>query len=82
MRIRADPRQAWLEVQDYGKGTGTEGVLRPGMGITGMRERVKDLAGTLEIDSDGNGTRVRVVLPLSSGRSGNEDDFKASSAAG
>lgn len=82
VRIGADPQQAWLEVQDYGKGAGPEGVLRPGMGITGMRERVKDLAGTLQIDSDGNGTRVRAVLPLSGGNSGNEGDLKASSAAG
>ena len=82
VRIGADPQQAWLEVQDHGKGAGPEGALRPGMGITGMRERVKDLAGTLQIDSDGNGTRVRAVLPLSGGRSGNEGDFQASSAAG
>jgi PAS domain S-box-containing protein len=81
VRIGADSQQAWLEVQDYGKGAGP-GALRPGMGITGMRERVKDLAGTLEINSDENGTRVRAVLPLSGGRSGNESDFKASSAAG
>jgi len=52
------------------------------MGITGMRERVKDLAGTLQIDSDGNGTRVRAVLPLSGGHSGSDSNFKASSAAG
>ena len=82
VRIGADPQQAWLEVQDYGKGAGPEGVLRPGMGITGMRERVKDLAGTLEIDSNGNGTRVRAVLPLSGGNSGKEGNFQASSAAG
>ncbi len=82
VRIGADPQQAWLEVQDHGRGAGPEGVLRPGMGITGMRERVKDLAGTLQIDSDENGTRVRAVLPLSGGHSGNDDNFKASSAAG
>ena len=80
MRIGADPQQAWLEVQDYGKGAGPEGVLWPGMGITGMRERVKDIAGTLEIDSDGNGTRVRAVLPLSGGKTGNDGDFQHSAA--
>jgi len=82
VRIGTDPQQAWLEVQDYGKGVGPDGVLRPGMGITGMRERVKDLAGSLQIDSDGNGTLVRAVLPLSGGRSGNEGDVQASSATG
>lgn len=79
VRIGADSRQAWLEVQDYGKGAAADGPLRPGMGITGMRERVKDLAGILEIDSGEKGTRVRAVLPLS-GRSGSQGDFQASSA--
>jgi PAS domain S-box-containing protein len=63
IRVGTDSHQAWLEVQDEGSG-GSSG-FRPGVGITGMRERVKDLAGTLEINSDASGTRVRAVLPLS-----------------
>ena len=63
IRVGTDSHQAWLEVQDQGSG-GSSG-FRPGVGITGMRERVKDLAGTLEINSDASGTRVRAVLPLS-----------------
>lgn len=82
VRIGADPHQAWLEVQDHGKGAAADGVLRPGMGITGMRERVKDIAGTLEIASDAGGTRVRAVLPLLGSRPGNEGGLQASSAAG
>src|SRR5215469_7159215 len=34
-----------------------------GIGITGMRERVKDFGGVLEISSDENGTHVRAVFP-------------------
>lgn len=63
IRVGADSQQAWLEVQDQGNGSSSG--FRPGIGITGMRERVKDLAGTLEISSDPSGTRVRAVLPLS-----------------
>ena len=81
VRIGADSQLARLEVQDHGKGSGSSGAFRPGMGITGMRERVKDLAGTLEINSDESGTRVRAVLPLAR-PSGNETGLKTSSAAG
>jgi PAS domain S-box-containing protein len=69
VKIGADSQKAWLEVQDQGKGTGktTDGgssePFRAGMGITGMRERVRDLGGTTEITADQSGTRVRVVVP-------------------
>jgi signal transduction histidine kinase len=61
-----------LEVKDEGRGipheVGTsQGVgPRSGVGIMGMRERLRDLGGRLEIDSagTGTGTRVRAVLPL------------------
>jgi PAS domain S-box-containing protein len=68
IRIGADSQQAWLEIEDQGRGR-AEGSpeFRPGIGITGMRERVKDLSGTLTISSDQSGTRVRAVLPLASG---------------
>ena len=83
IRIGADGEQAWLDVQDQGKGCGegASGELRPGIGITGMRERVKDLSGTLEITSDHTGTRVRAVLPLAANQQ-DENNVKTSSAAG
>ena len=84
IRIGADGQRAWLDVRDQGKGNidGASGEFRPGIGITGMRERVKDLSGTLEITSDPNGTSVRAVLPLAADRLKNESDLKTSSAAG
>lgn len=86
VRIGADSQQAWLDVQDQGKGSGNgdgaSGEFRPGIGITGMRERVKDLSGTLEIRSDQSGTRVKVMLPLAADRPAKESDLKASSATG
>jgi signal transduction histidine kinase len=42
-----------------GKGAGV------GVGIVGMRERVKQLGGRLEIESSQRGTQVRVVIPSS-----------------
>jgi PAS domain S-box-containing protein len=83
VRVGADSKQAWLDVQDQGKGNGDapSGEFRPGIGITGMRERVKELSGTLEISSDHSGTRVRAVLPLAADRHQAEEGVKTSSAA-
>ncbi len=68
VEIATDSRQVWLEVRDRGNGSGQPSrEFRPGMGITGMRERVKDIGGILEIASDHTGTRVRAVIPLASG---------------
>lgn len=84
IRIGADSHQAWLDIQDQGKGNSDDpaGQFKPGIGITGMRERVKDLSGTLEISSDQSGTLLRAVLPLAPKGHRNEGDLKTSSAAG
>jgi signal transduction histidine kinase len=58
------------EVQDDGCGlpppSGARGKVEPvGVGIAGMRERVNQLSGTLEIESfPGKGTTVRATLPI------------------
>jgi len=68
VEIGADPHQVWLEVQDEGKSNGHAPLdpFRPGVGITGMRERVKDLGGLLEITSGQTGSRVKAIIPLAS----------------
>jgi hypothetical protein len=35
-----------------------------GFGLAGMRERVREIGGRLEITSDVSGTRVQVVVPI------------------
>lgn len=60
--------EAWVEVEDDGRGFGPE--ESPGMGLTGMRERALALGGELEVQSEENaGTRVRlrVALPVLKG---------------
>ena len=53
-----------LEVTDQGAGMpGSLDDHRLGVGITGMRERVRLLGGSLEIESSGRGTTMRAVLP-------------------
>jgi CheY-like chemotaxis protein len=60
-----------LEVTDHGKGLGT-GLARSvltsapslGVGIPGMRERVRQLGGKLEVEFGVDGTRVHALLPV------------------
>jgi PAS domain S-box-containing protein len=59
-----------LEILDEGKGMPVgklAGVRaqRAGVGITGMRERVRHLGGVMDIQSSGAGTKISVVLPVS-----------------
>ena len=64
-----------VEVEDRGKGIPPEKMLEmdsagmPGVGIRGMRERIRQLGGDLDIDSDSNGTIIRARLPLAGGSS-------------
>lgn len=71
--VTIDTRVAFLCIKDYGKGI-PEGVLEAfkkrqaglGVGLAGMRERVRDLGGRLELKSDGNGASVEASIPFSS----------------
>jgi signal transduction histidine kinase len=59
-----------LEVRDRGKGMPGDKLAAmalpgiAGVGLHGMRERVKAFGGELEIISDGEGTLVRAIVPL------------------
>ncbi len=76
VRARSDRGEVRLEIGDFGKGMGKESPtterasLAPlGVGIQGMRERVRQLSGTLEITTkQGKGTVVTAILPISSSR--------------
>ena len=58
-----------LEIQDEGKGISAEKLAeiqghRTGVGITGMRERVRHLNGTIDIQSNAQGTKISVRFPV------------------
>jgi len=65
--------RVWLEIKDAGKGIPIEKHAamttsgRSGVGLAGMRERVRQLGGILEIESSSNGTVVKAGLPLAPG---------------
>jgi two-component system, NarL family, sensor kinase len=60
-----------LEVRDFGSGIPEErlrllqGVgAKAGVGLAGIRERLHELNGKLEIESDACGTSMRATVPL------------------
>jgi PAS domain S-box-containing protein len=68
IRITHDVEAVHVEVQDKGKGIPKRGNLRTrrlGVGIQGMRERIRQLGGQFEIRSDKGGTLILVSLPIS-----------------
>jgi signal transduction histidine kinase len=70
IRVHEEDHRIVVEVQDGGKGIPLEKQLelsssgRTGVGFRGMRERLRQLGGTLEIRSDNTGTAVTAILPL------------------
>jgi signal transduction histidine kinase len=72
VRLQRDRDSLHLEIHDNGKGIPQERLHnmhdssnRTGVGIAGMRERVRELGGHLEVRSAGAGTSVHVTLPAS-----------------
>lgn len=66
-----------LEVEDHGRGLPArvmksggsikddrESIVKMGVGIAGMQERLRQLGGHLEINSNRRGTTVRAAVPL------------------
>ena len=67
--IEKNDNLAQVTITDNGRGISKEVLERiaagkSGVGITGMRERVKQLGGKFEIRSQSPGTQIRVELPL------------------
>ena len=63
VRLRFAERELVLEVEDHGKGFGTNGS-RPGIGLVAMRERAELLGGSVDFGHpDQGGTLVRLRVP-------------------
>ena len=73
VRLAFEDSEVTLEVRDQGRGMPSEildtsgSVAALGVGVAGMRERVRQLGGRLEIASGGAGTTVKAILPVSDG---------------
>lgn len=70
IRLHQEGDRLTVQVQDRGKGIPQERQHelidsgRGGVGFTGMRERLRRLGGTLEIQSQGSGTVVSAILKV------------------
>ena len=76
-----------LEIKDFGKGIPAERLqlltalsAEVGVGLAGMRERLHELNGVLELESDPRGTMLRASIPLSPmGQALNQAEFHSGS---
>ncbi len=66
IRVTQDEACLRLEIEDSGKGIPHEKQFHvgSGVGLSGMRERLRRLGGTLEIQSSSSGTRISAVVPI------------------
>jgi PAS domain S-box-containing protein len=81
IRIAHESNQITLDIRDQGKGMSPARLAeiqsgRSGVGIGGMRERLRQFEGTMNIESDGSGTRIFATIPLPKAASP-EDQSKA-----
>jgi len=81
IRLSLENSEITLQIQDAGRGMSATRLAnvkeqRSGVGLTGIRERVRHLQGVMTISSDERGTKVVVTLhvPKSSGRAEEEMD--------
>jgi|HubBroStandDraft_5_1064220.scaffolds.fasta_scaffold134466_2 two-component system NarL family sensor kinase len=84
IRFQRQAETATLEVADCGRGIPEEqlkrlheGAAQTGVGLAGMRERLRELNGKLEIDSSSSGTNLRAIVPvLAKNRSASRPEFE------
>jgi PAS domain S-box-containing protein len=74
--IRLDKRsgEVFLAIQDQGRGLPgkkpfdeSDEFIEMGVGIPGMRQRLRQLGGRLEIASDAHGATITAIVPLTKG---------------
>ena len=69
VRLLRDAERVSVEIKDKGKGIPIEkqrmlSTRQGGVGFRGMRERIQQLGGRLEIRSDESGTIVKATMPV------------------
>ncbi len=73
VRLTRDSSFVTLSIQDHGKGIPADTLDRfkktgtnVGVGLAGMRERIKELGGTFHLESGPKGTLLKAIVPVSS----------------
>jgi signal transduction histidine kinase len=79
VRVVESDAKVILVVKDYGMGVPREILDRfwktgnTGVGLAGIRERLKELGGFLEIESNLDGTLLRATIPFPSSQTKERD---------
>lgn len=81
IRLAREASEISLEIQDQGKGIPAAKLAniqaqRSGVGLTGIRERVRHLRGVVTISSDERGTKVSVTLPVAKSAAPATEDMR------
>ena len=86
--LALDKKQVRLEIRDNGRGIPQErmiclmeGASGFGVGLAGLRERVSQLGGSVQIQSDASGTRLSVTTPLVDERQSDPPGFVGTTPA-
>lgn len=79
IRVEREENAVHIKVEDRGSGMSPERLAEiqsqgTGVGIRGMRERVRHLRGNLVIESNGSGTKIYATLPLKTPLSSHQRD--------
>lgn len=68
IRLQTKDGEATLVIRDYGRGFSSDPLLNgdtnPGIGLTGMKERITELGGILQISPENPGAAVTISIPL------------------
>jgi PAS domain S-box-containing protein len=88
IHIFREPDKIYAEVQDQGKGMSPERFAEVqsqgagvGVGIRGMRERVRQAHGELTVDSNALGTTITAIFPATNPAAKEQDSISRHSAA-
>jgi len=78
IQISRESNQITLDIRDQGKGMSSVRLAEiqsglSGVGIRGMRERLSQFEGTMNIESDSSGTRVFATIPIPSAAAPDDD---------
>jgi two-component system NarL family sensor kinase len=65
IRLESSPDRIRLTIEDDGRGFAVDGAAASRFGLIGMRERVRLLGGSFQIESSpGDGTRITAEVPI------------------
>jgi len=86
IRCMRSAQDVLLVVQDQGKGISKERLAEipgraAGVGIVGMRERLRQYGGELRLESDSSGTRVSMRIPLKSEEPTRQNEIRETAAS-